>query len=135
MICTHTRIRNRKCDTEETQKIFYEDVTGFVNCFTDSLNEFSGFHHEWRANDPRHKSGFSKLFGLVLPFIQPSNNTLGQNRTEFHRNMQFYANGYGVKQDRFEAAKWFHLTADQGDIDARIALVQMSKKSGTNTRH
>lgn len=36
-----------------------------------------------------------------------------------------YKSGFGVTQDNEVAAKWFQLAADQGDIDAKIALAQL----------
>jgi len=46
---------------------------------------------------------------------------LGDSESQFNLGLAYYL-GEGVEEDKPEAAKWFRLAAEQGDVTAQLFL-------------
>ncbi|BBE91471.1 tetratricopeptide repeat protein [Haemophilus influenzae] len=62
------------------------------------------------------QSNYQTAFKLWLPMAEQ-----GYAKAQFNLGVM-YAKGQGVKQDDFEAVKWFRKAAEQGDADAQAIL-------------
>ncbi|BBF13005.1 hypothetical protein NTHiID20_04950 [Haemophilus influenzae] len=68
------------------------------------------------------QSDYQTAFKLWLPLAEQ-----GNADAQFNLGLMYY-NGRGVKQDDFEAVKWFRKAAEQGDADAQFNLGVMYAK-------
>ncbi|HHF4450783.1 TPA: tetratricopeptide repeat protein [Haemophilus influenzae] len=62
------------------------------------------------------QSNYQTAFKLWLPLAEQ-----GDANVQFNLGVM-YAEGQGVKQDDFEAVKWYRKAAEQGDADAQAIL-------------
>ena len=62
------------------------------------------------------RGDYQTAFKLWLPFAEQ-----GSASAQFNLGVM-YANGLGVKQDDFEAVKWYRQAAEQGDANAQSNL-------------
>ncbi|KAL1003447.1 sel1 repeat family protein, partial [Haemophilus influenzae] len=62
------------------------------------------------------QSDYQTAFKLWLPLAEQ-----GEADAQFSLGVM-YAVGRGVKQDDFEAVKWYRKAAEQGDADAQVSL-------------
>ncbi|BBE90115.1 hypothetical protein CHBNII5_14130 [Haemophilus influenzae] len=65
------------------------------------------------------QSNYQTAFKLWLPLAEQ-----GDANVQFNLGVM-YAEGQGVKQDDFEAVKWYRKAAEQGDADAQLNLGAM----------
>ena len=62
------------------------------------------------------RGDYQTAFKLWLPLAEQ-----GDAKAQFNLGLM-YGNGRGVKQDDFEAVKWYRKAAEQGDADAQVNL-------------
>ncbi|HHF3866549.1 TPA: tetratricopeptide repeat protein [Haemophilus influenzae] len=62
------------------------------------------------------QSDYQTAFKLWLPLAEQ-----GNADAQFNLGLMYY-NGRGVKQDDFEAVKWYRKAAEQGDATAQLIL-------------
>ncbi|HHF4137034.1 TPA: tetratricopeptide repeat protein, partial [Haemophilus influenzae] len=68
------------------------------------------------------QSNYQTAFKLWLPMAEQ-----GYAKAQFNLGVM-YAKGQGVKQDDFEAVKWFRKAAEQGYAEAKFNLGHMYSK-------